>query len=302
MRVTEVLSVFLEVARQGSISEAARLMNQPTTTVSRKIQQLESELNTRLFHRTTRSLSLTEMGERLLPKASLIVETSEEMVNDVETHAGTPMGRLRISSSTTVLEQVAPFLAEFARKYPRVSYHLESGSRNVDLAKEGVDFAFRLGPLIDSSLVSLSLAPLRYTLVAAKELTTSRPGLSHPRELMDWPCIRSHIEGMLFPWHFARNTETYSLEIENYILSNDLRVCVQMVIGGLGVAYLPTRLVDKYLHDGLLVSLLEDWIPPARDLNLVYMNRKHLPTKSKVFVDFMRERRNEIEEAINSSG
>ncbi|MDJ0836480.1 MAG: LysR family transcriptional regulator [Acidobacteriota bacterium] len=301
MKEIDGLLLFLEVARRGSFSEAARWMNQPTTTISRKIQQLESELNTKLFHRTTRSLSLTEMGERLLPKAKLIIETTQEMRREVETHAGTPTGRLHITSSTTVLEKVAPFLVDFVKQYPNISFNLESASRNVDLAKHGIDFAFRLGPLIDSSLISIPIAPLRYALVAEKHFAQSRPTLTHPSDLVNWPCIRSHIDGLLYPWHFAREKETFSFDIDNFILSNDLRVSAQFVLKGLGVAYLPFKLIKKQLDEGKLVSLLDDWIPADRELNLVYINRKYLPSKSKAFIEFIRERRRLIEVAVNSS-
>jgi DNA-binding transcriptional LysR family regulator len=299
MKEIDGLSLFLEVARRGSFAEAARWMNQPTTTISRKIQQLESELNTKLFHRTTRSLSLTEMGERLLPKAKLIIETTQEMRSEVETHAGTPTGRLHITSSTTVLEQLAPVLADFGKQNPNISFHLESASRNVDLAKQGIDFAIRLGPLVDSALISIPLAPLRYALVAEKHFVQRRPPLTHPRDLVHWPCIRSHIDGLLYPWHFAREKDTFSFDIDNFILSNDLRVSAQFALKGLGVAYLPIKLIKQQLDEGTLVRLLDDWLPPDRQLNLVYINRKYLPSKSKAFIEYIRERRHLIEAAVN---
>lgn len=299
MKDLDALFWFIEVAKRGSFSEAARQRNQSTTTISRKIQLLELELNTKLFHRTTRSLSITEMGERLLPKAKLIIETSREMKNEIETYADRPSGRLHISSSSTVLEQVAPLLADFLRENSNITFHLESVSRYVDLAKQGVDFAFRLGPLADSSLISIPIAPLRYVLVGEKNFVKGRQLLEHPNQLIHWPCIRSHIQGLLYPWNFERNSEHVSFDGDNCILSNDLRVCKQMALKGTGLAYLPLRLVKTHIEAGTLVTLLTDWMPVDRDLYLVYTNRKHLPAKSKTFIQFIRDNRDKIDAAVN---
>ena len=299
MKDIDALLVFLEVAKRGSFTEAARHLNQPTTSVSRKVQQLEAELDVKLFHRTTRALSLTDMGARLLPKAQLIIETRDEMKFTVESHAHRPTGRLYISSSSTVLEQITPVMAEFAKAYPDVTFQLESSSRYVDLTQQGVDFAFRLGPLADSSLISVALAPLRYVLVAHHDLAVQYPALKHPSELANWPCIRSHIDGLLYPWQFAYEGETFSLETENFTLSNDLRVCALMMAKGLGVAYLPMRLVKPYLDSGQVVALLEHWMPADRALHLVYLNRQYLPSKAKVFIDFVRDHRTQFEKALN---
>lgn len=299
MKDIEYLQLFIEVNRWGSFSEAARQINQSTTTLNRKIQLLEAQLNTKLFHRTTRSLSLTEMGQRLLPKAQLIIETTQEMKLEVETHTDTPSGRIHISSSTTILEQVAPLLAEFVKLHPQISFNLESASRYVDLAELGIDFAFRLGPLSDSSLISMPIAPLEYVLVGEKAFVEAGDRLQHPKELHQWPCIRTYIEGYFFPWRFEQSGDTYDFDADNFIVSNDLRVCTQMVLSGTGLGYLPIRLVNEQLKDGSLVSLLEDWIPKPRELYLVYINRKHLPSKSRAFIDFARENKKRIHRAIN---
>lgn len=299
MKEVHNLAVFLHVAKCQSFSVAARQMNLPSTTVSRKVQLLEAELNTKLFHRTTRSLSLTEMGERLLPKARLIVETAMEMQADVENHADTPGGRLHIASSPMVLEFLSPLIAEFMAQYPKVGATLETASRNIDLADQGVDFAFRLGPLGDSSLIAIPVAPLRYSVVVSAPLMASRSAVTHPQQLLQWPCIRSQIDGLRYPWSFAKDNEVLQLDSANVVLSNDLRVCRQMVLNDVGVAYLPRRLVKPQLDSGALVSILEDWLPPPRELYLVYTERKYLPSKSRAFIDFVRTHRHLMDRAIN---
>ena len=165
--------------------------------------------------------------------------------------------------------------------------------------ENGIDFAFRLGPLSDSSLVSIPVAPKDYALVATPELVRSQNSLEHPSNLEDWPCIRSHIDGMLYPWTFTRENESFTFESDNHMLSNDLRVCTRLVLEGLGLAFLPMHLVHSYLEEGRLVSVLKDWCTSERIIHLVYINRSNLPSKSRAFIKFVRSNQNAFSEALN---
>jgi DNA-binding transcriptional LysR family regulator len=287
MKNAEFLKLFLEVARRGSFVEAARHLNETTTTVSRKIRQLEAELGVLLLHRTTRSLALTEMGERLVPKAEAAIASIQELTDEVDQHAHVPTGTLNISAPATIFQDLAPLLAKFARQYPDIDFRFHSSGRYKDLVKSRLDFAFRIGPLSDSSIIARPIASVDYCLVARPECLIGRVMPRHPAELEDWPCIRTHIDDFIGPWNFSRNGETYNLESDGHILSDDLTFCIQMTLEGLGLALLPRKLVQPYLEDRTLIPLLEDWMPASRELYLVYQAKSYLPPKSRALIDFL---------------
>lgn len=296
MKHFEELSVFLEVTRRGSFAEAARSLNLPTTTVSRKIQLLESELEIRLFNRTTRSLSLTEVGERLIPKAKMALESMNELKREADFHTNNTVGTLNISAPAETFQLLSPLFAEFLSMYPGIRLEIDSSSRNQDLVALRADFAFRLGPLNDSSLIAIPLVTIRYLLLGSSTLIDSRPTLEHPSELANWPCIRNHVDGLLFPWRFVIEGELFDLDSEYTILSDNLSVSKQMALSGAGLVYLPKSVAKDNLKSDELISVNEEWMPPARELYLVYPNKTFLPSKSKKFIEFVRNNITEIEQ------
>lgn len=299
MKYSEELTTFIEVARRGSFAEAARSLNLPTTTISRKIQQLESELDIRLFNRTTRSLSLTEVGERLLPKAEMVIETISELKEEAIYHAANPVGTLHISAPSMFFQVLSPLFAEFLSMYPKIRLEFDSSSRIKDLTAQRADFAFRVGTLVDSSLIAIPLAHSPYSLVASKELVDSQPDVTHPSELSTWPSIQNHNDGMFLPWRFIHKGESFDLESEFTVLSDDLSVTLQMALSGAGLVYLPFAFVKESVARGELVPLCEKWISPGKELNLVYTDKQHLPSKSKEFIKFIRSKRDVIRELIS---
>lgn len=298
MKYSEELSVFIEVARRGSFAAAARILNLPTTTISRKLQQLEYELDVKLFNRTTRSLSLTEVGERLLPKATMVVEMVEELKSEAEYHSVTPIGTLNISAPSRIFELFSPLFSEFMHKFPGIRFVIDSSSRYRDLTSTRADFAFRLGPLNDSSIFAIPLAKVRYLLVASRELIAKDGNISHPKELNSRSCIRNQIEGLLLPWRFNIDGELFELDSQYSVLSDDLSVSAQLAVNGAGFAYLPIELVKKYIDQGELISIGEDWLPASRDLYLVYSDKKNLPSKSRKFIEFVKSNRSVIEAVL----
>jgi len=299
MKYSEELTTFVEVARCGSFAEAARSLNLPTTTISRKIQQLESELGVRLFNRTTRSLSLTEVGERLLPKANMVMETIAEFKEEAVFHAASPVGTLYISAPSIIFQLLAPLFSEFLSLYPKIRLEIDSSSRIKDLTAQRADFAFRIGSLADSSLIAIPLTHSTYSLVASKALVEGRSTVTHPTELASWPTIRNHNDGLLLPWRLNYHGEPVDLESEYTVLSDDLSVSIQLVLNGVGLAYLPTAFVKKYVDSGELISLYDEWVAPGKEVHLIYTDKQHLPSKSKEFIRFVRNRRDTIKTLIS---
>ncbi|MFY0596470.1 MAG: LysR family transcriptional regulator [Cognatishimia sp.] len=294
MKHTDALKVFVEVVRQGSFAEASRTLNLPTTTVSRKIKLLEEELGLLLLHRTTRSQTLTEAGEGLLPKAEAVLASLQELMDDISDNAHSPKGMLSISGPATVLREYTPVFARFLRKYPDISLRFEGSSRYQNLIDDRLDFAFRVGPLTDSSIIARRVQTMRNYLVASPSFLSGKTLPKHPLELSNWPSIRSHINGYEAPWVFSsENGENLQVHPNNYVVSDDLSFCLNMAIEGMGVAYLSDHLIDRYLEDQSLVALtFGEWEPVSRDVFLVYQEKSYLPPKSRAFIEFFSNSKN----------
>lgn len=300
MKEISALPLFAKVVALNSFAEAARQLNVPTTTVSRKLKQLEKDLGGKLLNRSTRSLSLTELGQQVLPKAQLIADTVSELYFDAEEMANQPVGTLVITAPRSLSQDLlAPMLVEFRGRYPSININLSSSNRFQDLTKQNIDFAFRQGPLHDSSLVALTLSPVRYVLAATRGFIREYGEPSHPNDLYRLACIRNHVEGYFLPWIFENNGEHVEIIGDAAVISDDLHVAKELSLNGGGICYLPISLFREEQVRGEVQFLLESWIPSDKSMLLVYQDKRHLPLKSQLFIEFMREKRVEFNRVLN---
>ncbi|WP_234497514.1 LysR family transcriptional regulator [Vibrio maritimus] len=300
MKELSALPLFAKVVELKSFAEAARQLNVPTTTVSRKIQQLEHDLGGKLLNRSTRSLSLTELGTQVLPKAQLIADTVTELYSDAEEMANQPIGTLTISAPKALSQDLlAPMLAEFRALYPTIRINLASSNRFQDLTKQSIDFAFRLGPLHDSNLVALTLSPVKYVLAASKSFCAKYGKPSHPIDLYQLSCIRNHVEGYFLPWRFTFNGEEVEINNQSDIVSDDFNVAKALMLNNAGICYLPYSLLRDELLSKDVEILLEHWVPQDRTMLLVYPDKRHLPLKSQLFIEFIRTKRADFREKLS---
>lgn len=283
------LTLFAKIVELKSFAEASRQLQLPTTTLSRKIQQLEAELGGKLLNRSTRSLSLTELGERVLPKALLILDTLKELQTEAEDISTQPTGKLRIDAPRAFSYDVLiPLLSTFRLQYPGIKIELDVTNRIQDLTRGNIDFAFRIGELADSSLISLPLTKVDYELVVSTDWIKINRPVGHPCELEKYTTIRNHVDGFILPWQFSKDMETYQIHSEPDLLSDDLHVSLLYALKSTGIACLPFSLVKSHLENGKLISLLEDWDKKSALAYLVYPDRTYLPQKSKLFLNFIK--------------
>ncbi|WP_162063954.1 LysR family transcriptional regulator [Vibrio taketomensis] len=301
MKEISALPLLAKVVELNSFAEAARQLGVPTTTVSRKIQQLEAELGGKLLNRSTRSLSLTELGVHVLPKAQLIADTVSELYNQAEEHSNQPVGTLTITAPHAFSQDIlAPLLAEFSVRYPTIKLNLSSSNRFQDLTKQNIDFAFRLGPLHDSAMIAMNLSTVPYVIVGSHRLIKRMGTPNHPMALFDLPCIRNHVDGYFLPWRFENNGEIVEVNETPSFVCDDFYVTQQLVLSGAGFAYLPASLfrapeVRKQVH-----FVLQEWVPQNRNMLMVYQDRKYLPLKSQLFIEFIRENQAKIQKALEA--
>lgn len=286
------LQAFVKVAETGSFSEAAARLKSSKSAVSRLVSGLEAELGARLFHRTTRSLALTEVGRSYLDRIAPLLSELEEADRSVSDAQASPRGRLRINAPLSFgFLHLAPALPDFLARCPEVELDVAMTDRFVDLVEEGVDVAVRIAALPDSSLVARRLAPIRRVVCASPDYLR-RCGVPHtPQDLRAHECL---INTNLAPgreWRFVdADGRPVNVPVGAKVSINNGDALRVAALRGLGLVELPTFIVGRDLQAGTLISVLADHLPQTLALHAVYPHARHLSPKVRVFIDFLAER------------
>lgn len=282
--------LFVEVVQRGSFTNAAKVLGLPKSTLSRRIGDLETRLGARLLQRTTRKLSLTDLGAAYFERVNRIVSELSEAEAAVLDAQNTPRGVLRVTAPPDLGMVILPkALPEFTALYPEVQVVLDLSGRRVDLVEEGFDVALRAGHLVDSSLIAKSIATSSMAVYASPEYLDAR---GTPERLED---LASH-DCLVFgatperKWHFERNGRTHEVSITGRIAAQDFGYLRFATLAGGGIALLPNMLVGPDVHHGRLRQLLSDFTHAQDTLYVVYPSRNFLPAKTRAFVDFITER------------
>ena len=286
------LEVFARVAAAGSLSAAGRTMGMSQTMVTKHLAALEARLGARLFHRTTRRLSITEAGRSYLEASERILADIEAANDAVAADRVEPRGLLRLNVPVVFgTRQIASLLAEFAQRCPRVTVELGLNDRHVDLAEEGWDMAIRIGALADSSLVARRLAPCRMATCAAPSYLKARGTPRTVAELADHNCL-GYTLALLGPhrWSFGRRAEI-SIPIAGDLRANNGDALLAAAVAGQGIIYQPTFIVADDLRAGRLTALSLDQPTNERlAVHAVYLPDRHPPAKVRAFIDFIATR------------
>lgn len=289
----DTLRAFLRVAATGSFSLAADQLGLPRPSVSLAIQQLEARLGARVFHRTTRKVSLTQDGQALLERASALVGDME----DLEACFHLPgedgvVGRLRVDVPSRIGRRlIAPALPALLARHPRLDIELGSTDRAVDLVAEGIDCALRVGALGDSSLVAHPLG--RFPLInCASPAYVQRFGVPQsPKDLAQHQVVQylSPSTGQAAPWEWQEGGTCHSLPLAGRVGVNNAETYIACALSGLGLIQIPRFDVQEHLDDGSLVELLPQHRPAPMPVQVVYPHRRHLSRRVQVFMAWMAE-------------
>lgn len=283
----EAMRAFSAVVSEGSFTLAAEKLNTSPQLVSKYVGQLESHLGVRLLNRTTRKISLTEVGQQYALNARQILD----QIQDAEHQAGVMQtetsGQLRISAPVSfAITHLSSMISEFQHTYSQVSIDLQLNDRKVDILHEGFDIALRIGQLKNSSLIGKFIAPIKLGFFASPAFIKAYGKPEHPKELSQYQRLiysYSENDGSEIMQHWMRNIDAQS---KQPMISNNGDVLVQSAIAGNGIALQPTFITHKAVKEGLLVPILEDYSPPTIGLYAVYAHRKLLPRKIRAFLDF----------------
>ncbi len=281
---------FIAVVHEGSFAKAAERLGIGRSAVSRSVQKLETQLDTRLFLRTTRSTTLTAEGELFYenchPGVDRIVQAVEEMR---ELRSGTPRGQLRISATVGFGRKIiAPLLRGFHARYPDIALDLVLDDRPTDFIADRVDVAFRNGRMDDSEVVAKKLIPMQM-LVCASPAYARAHGLPHTVDaLAGHSCINFRFaSGRVFEWEFNVDGLVRKVLPTGAHCFNDADLVLQSVLDGEGLAQMAGYQICEHLNAGRLVACLTEFASDGRGHYLCYLSRHHLPLRIRVFIDHM---------------
>lgn len=283
-----LMAVFARVVEAGSFSEAARRAGTSRSSISKAVAKLEKSLGAHLLNRTTRHLSLTEIGAAVAEHCARILEEATEAEKLVGSLSNEARGVLRVSASVAFgTLHVAPALAEFLPRHPELKIDLSITDRWVNLAEEGFDVAIHVSGDPPPNLVARPLAPVRRQLCATPEYFRRRGIPRTPADLAEHNCLDYTRSGEPGRWRFTGPEGEISVPINGPLHVDDDEALSQAVLGGLGVGLLPTFIVGKALQNGDLQAVLSEYIPVERHVYAMYLPTRHLPNKVRVFIDFM---------------
>ncbi|GLS27496.1 LysR family transcriptional regulator [Marinibactrum halimedae] len=287
------ISAFIQVAEVGAFNEAARQLGLSSSATSKAVSRLEEHLGIKLLHRTTRSISLTPEGERYLEAMRKIVDEIGVVSDEVANTSAAPKGRLRVAAPSAFGRLwLVDAIKVFQDRWPHVTVELTLEDRIVDLAGESVDIAIRAGGLDDTSyLIARHLFDTPLIVCAHPEYWAQHGKPSHPSELVNFNCLnfRSAETGRIYPWYFAEKDKTDSLVLPSYLEADDGEAVLQAARTGMGVSQMPGYLAKKAIDAGELEEVLSAFRPASSQFHAVYLERRLLSPRIRVFIDFLVE-------------
>lgn len=283
---------FVAVAREGTFTRAAAQLGVTQSALSQSISGLEARLQIRLLTRTTRSVSPTAAGERLLNAIGNRFDEIEAELDELSALRDKPSGTVRITCGdhiqrTLLLPRLTPLLLE----YPdiKVEFDINYGFR--DIVADRFDAGVRLGDTIDKDMIAVPIGPpMRMAVVAAPAYFAAHPKPRNPRDLVDHNCINMRMQsgGGLYAWDFQRKDRHVNVRVDGQLIFNTSPNIVDAALAGLGIAWLPEEEFAPHIEEGRLLRVLENWCPPFPGYYLYYPNRRQPSPAFSLVVDALR--------------
>jgi len=287
------LQAFLAVARLQSFSSAARELGVTRSAVSHAVRQLEEQLRVVLLARTTRSVSLTDAGRRLVESAGPAMRQALAALTEVSAEPGEAVGRLRLSVPRAAVPLViTPVVPTFRARHPRVEVDVVIEERFVDLVAEGYDAGVRLTEAIERDMVQVRLTDaFRFVVVGSPGYLARHGTPQRPEDLLRHECItfRMHSTGALYAWELERGRRNWRVPVRGGVVTNDNQLTVAMAEEGLGLAYAFEPMVAEQLRTGRLERVLEPYAPRVPGYFLYYPSRAQSSPALRLFVDVAKE-------------
>lgn len=287
----ECMQTFVRVVQSGSFSSAAAEMSSSQATISKRIASLEKYLGTQLLIRHSRGQHLTDAGKSYFSQAQRLLESIDEVENEVRCQTYSPTGLLRVTMPTTFGRRILlPFMAEFYQMYPSLSVQFVLHDRRLGLLTEGLDLAIRAGELEDSALNAKRLGTGRYCIVASPDYLEKNGVPQFPSELSQHECLLYSLNRSPHTWQFYVDGESVRVPVKARTFADSSDFLLDAVICGLGIAVLPNWVAYDEVKSGRIVRLLDAYVKTEIPLHALYTERQHLPKKVRVLIDFLSDK------------
>lgn len=286
------LDAFTAIARERSFRAAARKRGVSPSSLSDSLRRLEERLGVRLLNRTTRSVTPTEAGERLLERLAPALGEVVSALGQLDSFKDSPAGTLRLNVPTIAARLFMPDLvSRFLALYPQIKLEVLGEDDFIDVVAAGYDAGIRYDERLERDMIAVPIGPRRqrYITAAASGYLAKRGTPSHPRDLLDHDCIRHRfLSRAPFAWEFDRGEESLLLSVTGPLVANSIEMEVGAAVAGLGVIRTFEEVLAPAIRRGELVPILEDWVSEFSGPFLYYASRKHMPPALRAFVDFVK--------------
>jgi DNA-binding transcriptional LysR family regulator len=286
------LTAFVAVADRRSFRAAASQLGVTASALSHSMRQLEERLGLRLLHRTTRSVSVTDAGLRLLERLRPAIEQIAGALENLNQERQRPMGRLRIyATHFAAAAVVAPIWKRFLSTYPEIHLELAVGEAPIDIVAKGFDAGIAPQNRAATDMIAVRvMGPMKVAVVGAPSYFAKRRPPRTPDDLVCHSCVqyRQLADGNVFVWPFERNRKSRRISVDGRVLVNASDLAVRAAVDGLGIAYTIETLAEPFLLSGQLVRVLEDWSPSVQGLFLYYPGHRQVPAALRALIDMIR--------------
>ncbi|MDB5566630.1 MAG: putative transcriptional regulator [Tardiphaga sp.] len=286
------LTALAAIAAHRSFRKAADELGLSPSTLSHMMRVLEQNMGVRLLHRTTRSVSTTEAGERLVTRLQPVLRDLDSALQEVDAFRGRPSGTLRINANESAARMlVASVVPAFLARHPEMALDLVTDGRLIDIVAGGFDAGIRLGEAVPQDMVAVRFGgEARFLAVASPAYLEGRAPPQTPDDLKDHACIRFRLpSGKLYRWEFEKHGQEMAIDVPGVLTLDHVELMIEAAVGGLGIAYASDKSARPYLESGELVSVLDDWCPSIPGLFLYYPGHRHVPPGLRAFIDVLKE-------------
>jgi DNA-binding transcriptional LysR family regulator len=287
----ELMSIAVSIADAGSLSAASRKLRMPVPTVSRKLSELEARLKTQLFNRSSRRLSLTDAGRAYVEACKRILEQVDDAEREASGEYRAPTGDMVVTSPWGIGHlHLLPLSCEFQKAYPDIGLRLLLTDRVLNPVETSVDVSIRIGPLSDSSLIAKRIGSVRVIACASPAYLAARGRPLTPADLVRHDCITIDETGVPRSWAFMEGGQEIAAPIPSRLTVNTSEAAVEAAVAGSGIARVMSYKMEAARRSGALVLLLEDFEKEPLPVHILYTERKPMPLKLRVFLDWLTPR------------